>query len=98
MFSSLVGRLRILGLIEGFSFIALVFIAMPLKYIFGKPEAVSVIGSLHGGLFVLLVLFAIYVGYVKGWSFWKVTVWVLIGSVLPFGPFVVDHKLLKPLS
>lgn len=97
-FNNIVGRLRLLGILEGISFVLLVFVAMPLKYIGGKPEMVRIIGSIHGGLFVLLVLFAFYVGYEKNWKFSKVTLWVLLGSVLPFGPFVVDHKILKNLG
>ena len=95
---SSVGRLRVLGIIEGISMLVLLFIAMPLKYMAGKPEMVRLVGSIHGGLFVLLVLYALYVGFEKGWSFWKVTVWILIGSIFPFGPFIVDHKLLKGLD
>ncbi len=91
------GRLRLLGMVEGLSMLLLVFVAMPLKYLVGKPEMVRLVGSVHGGLFILLVLYALYVGYEKGWSFWKVTVWVLAGSIFPFGPFVVDHKILKKL-
>ncbi len=94
-FRNAVGRLRVLGFIEGLSMLILVFIAMPLKYMAGKPEMVKLVGSIHGGLFILLALYALYVGFEKGWSFWKVTIWILIGSVFPFGPFVVDHYVLK---
>ena len=93
-----VGRLRLLGIIEGLSMLLLLFVAMPLKYLAGQPEMVRLVGSAHGGLFVLLVLYALYVGYEQGWNFWKVTVWILIGSIFPFGPFLVDHKLLKGLA
>jgi integral membrane protein len=95
LLNSSVGRLRVLGFIEGVSMVVLLFIAMPLKYMAGKPEMVSLVGSIHGGLFVLLCLYALYVGYEKGWNFWKTTVWILVGSIFPFGPFIVDHKLLK---
>lgn len=97
LLSDNVGRLRLLGMIEGLSMLVLLFIAMPLKYLAGKPEMVRIVGSIHGGLFILLVLYALYVAYEKGWNFWKVTFWVWVGSIFPFGPFIVDHKILKNL-
>ena len=42
----------VVGYLEGFSFLVLMFYAMPLKYIAGEPEMVTQFGSLHGGLFV----------------------------------------------
>lgn len=82
---------------EGVSMLLLVFVAMPLKYMAGQPEMVRIVGSIHGGLFILLVLYALYVGFEQGWSFRKVTFWVLAGSIFPFGPFIVDHKILRNL-
>lgn len=93
-----VGRLRLLGMIEGVSMLLLLFVAMPLKYWAGKPEMVTVVGQAHGLLFILLVVFALYLGIKNAWSFKKVTFWVWVGSVFPFGTFVVDHKILKKLD
>ena len=72
----------------------LVFVAMPLKYMAGQPEMVRIVGSVHGGLFILLVLYALYVGFEMGWSFWKVTFWILVGSIFPFGPFLAIGALI----
>ena len=93
-----VGRLRLLGLVEGLSMLVLVFVAMPLKYLAGQPEMVRLVGSVHGALFIVLVLYALYVGYEQGWSFRKVTMWILVGSVFPFGPFIADHRILRKLQ
>ena len=38
---------------EGWSFILLLGVAMPLKYIWGQPMAVSIVGAIHGGLSTL---------------------------------------------
>ena len=46
--SDTLGRLRVTGLLEGLSFIILLAIAMPLKYLAGKPEMVSIVGMAHG--------------------------------------------------
>ena len=50
--STALGRLRLAGLLEGWSFVVLLFIAMPLKYAAGQPEAVRVVGMAHGVLFL----------------------------------------------
>jgi integral membrane protein len=93
---SQLGILRILGLLEGSSLIALIFIAMPLKYVFESPLAVQVVGPIHGVLFILFVLISLTVSIAQGWSFWKTTWKVMLSSFVPFGTFYVDAKILKP--
>ena len=56
MFSSSIGRLRTVGLLEGVSFVLLLTVAMPLKYAAGMPMAVKIAGWIHGGLFMLLLI------------------------------------------
>lgn len=93
---SSLGRLRVIGFLEGLSFLVLLFIAMPLKYWAGDPRAVQVVGMAHGVLFVLYVAAVIQASLAYGWKI-KVTAWLLVASFLPFGPFVADAKLLKTL-
>lgn len=88
------GRLRVIGWWEGASFLLLLFVAMPLKYLAGQPLAVRYVGLAHGVLFVAFVWAALHATAVQGWN-WKRTGLVLLGSVLPFGPFVVDARLLR---
>jgi integral membrane protein len=90
-----VGRLRFIGWWEGVSFLVLLGIAMPLKYLAGEPGAVRVVGMAHGLLFVLYVLAAIHAALEYNWS-WKRTSLVLLASVVPAGPFIVDAKILRP--
>lgn len=92
MISPAESRLRLLGLAEGLSFILLVFIAMPLKYVFNQPEAVRVVGSIHGGLFVLYVLAVLGVAFVQKWRIPR-AILALAVSVIPFGPFLFDKRL-----
>jgi integral membrane protein len=55
-----------IGKIEGYSYLVLVFIAMPLKYFFDTPEWVRPIGSIHGVLFVgFMILLALMFFKVK---------------------------------
>jgi integral membrane protein len=88
------GRLRVIGWWEGVSFLALLLVAMPLKYFWDMPLAVRVVGMAHGVLFMLYVLAAIQAALDYNWP-WKKTALVLIASVLPVGPFVVDAKILR---
>jgi integral membrane protein len=88
------GRLRIIGFWEGISFLVLLGIAMPLKYFAGWPMAVSVVGMAHGILFMLYLWAAIQVAMDRDWP-WQRTAAVLVASVLPAGPFVVDAKILR---
>ncbi len=94
MFTTAIGRLRIIGILEGTSFLVLLLIAMPLKYWADLPIAVTIVGALHGLLFVLYLLAVLNVWIVERWSFLKVLL-AGLASVLPFGPFIVDKKLLQ---
>ena len=87
-------KLRILGVIEGFSTLALFGIAMPLKYIAGMPMAVTIVGSIHGLLFLGLVTMFL-VGMKRIPIPPGLTAFGIVGAVVPFGPFVVDHWLGK---
>jgi integral membrane protein len=88
------GRLRVIGWWEGVSFLVLLAIAMPLKYLAGWPMAVRVVGMAHGILFLLYVLAAIQAALDHDWP-WKRTAAVLLASILPAGPFVIDAKILR---
>jgi len=86
------GRLLAVGHLEGISFLILVGIAMPLKYVWHMPEAVKVFGMAHGVLFLvfLVTIFQAWgdraiTGKQAGLSF--------LASLLPFGPFFLDRRL-----
>jgi integral membrane protein len=89
-----IGRLRVIGFWEGVSFLVLLGIAMPLKYWAGEPGAVRVVGMAHGILFLLYVWAAVQAALEHNWP-WKRTAVVLVASLLPAGPFVVDAKILR---
>jgi integral membrane protein len=88
------GRLRIIGFWEGVSFLLLLGVAMPLKYLAGWPDAVRVVGMAHGILFVLYLGAAMQVAQERDWP-WRRTVLVMVASLLPAGPFVIDAKILR---
>ncbi len=85
------------GIIEGISTLVLFFVAMPLKYIYDQPMAVTLAGMIHGFLFLgLIALFVIGKSIVPLST--KMVIGGIIGAILPFGPFVVDVKLYKLLK
>ena len=92
MLSNPIGRLRLIGLIEGISFLVLLFVAMPLKYAAGIPEAVKYVGWAHGVLFVLFILALLQASAETDWSLRKMA-GAFIASVVPFGTFVLDRQL-----
>jgi integral membrane protein len=79
------------GYLEGFSFLILMGYAMPLKYIAGDPEMVSLMGSLHGGLFVAYIAL-LFLGVGKHWTF-TALIHGFIAAVVPAGPFLFEGML-----
>lgn len=89
-----ISRLRTIGIYEGVSYLLLLGIAMPLKYMADIPEAVKYTGWAHGVLFVLYMISVLEVTLTHNWSIKKVAA-AVVASLLPFGPFILDKKLLK---
>ena len=82
-----------ISILEGLSFLILLFIAMPLKYIYEMPQMVQQVGMAHGVLFIAYVLGGILLYKPMNWSLKQIAV-ILGCSVLPFGPFYVERKYL----
>jgi integral membrane protein len=92
MFTTPIGRLRLIGFIEGLSFLILLGIAMPLKYIADMPEAVTFVGPLHGVLFSLYLLAISHAWFLRKLTLGS-SLLAFIAAFLPFGPFLLDRKL-----
>ena len=87
-----VRRLRAISILEGISYLVLLGIAVPLKYLADIPEAVRLVGSLHGALTILFLLAVIHVWVARRWPLVRVVV-ALVASVIPFGAFALDSRL-----
>ncbi|WP_338552780.1 MFS transporter [Paenibacillus sp. KS-LC4] len=86
--------LRMTGLLDGISLLVLLGIAMPLKYIWGFDKAVTIVGSIHGGIFCLYAAAILYAAIRVKWSLlWSAA--AVIAAFVPFGNFVLDWKLKK---
>jgi integral membrane protein len=85
---------RIIALLEGVSYILLLFVAVPLKYWGGDEQWVKLLGMPHGLLFVSYVIFAFLIKENENWGIKDLGI-VLLASILPFGTFYVEWKYLK---
>ena len=83
---------RLLGFFEASSLLILLFLAMPLKYIYGIPLAVRIVGSIHGALFTLYIISGFFYAKQARWSFAKL-LFAYFLAVVPFGTFILDKKL-----
>src|SRR4028119_1281629 len=90
-----IGRLRVLGYLEGISLLLLIFVGMPLKYYADDPDFVKAVGPVHGALFLWFVFATASVSIEERWQFSRTTK-VLIACIIPFGTFYVDKTILKP--
>jgi len=92
MWNKPIQLLRITGIMDGISLLVLLAIAMPLKYGLGIDMAVTIAGSIHGGIFVLYALAIAYAQLRLQWNIlWSAA--AMLVAFIPFGNFVLDRKL-----
>lgn len=87
---------RITALLEGVSYILLLFLATPVKYLLNDPQYVKLLGMPHGLLFIGYIILAFMMKSELKWHNKQLTA-VLVASIIPFGTFYIDRKYLKPL-
>lgn len=80
--------LRATGWAEAVSFLVLLGVAMPLKYLAGRPEAVKIVGWIHGLLFTLFCVALLFARLPL-----RRAAEVFVVSLLPFGPFLFDRRI-----
>ena len=77
---------------EGISYLLLLFIAMPVKYILEEPLLVKVVGMGHGVLFILFMFLLLTTALEHKWKLPFISM-AFIASLLPFGTFYLEKKL-----
>lgn len=93
LFTTPLGRFRLVAALEGMSFLVLLCIAMPLKYIWGQPAMVEGVGLIHGLLFVLYILAVLLNREALRWNL-RQTALAMFLSVVPFGTFFVTGRMM----
>ncbi|MDQ3368585.1 MAG: DUF3817 domain-containing protein [Myxococcota bacterium] len=86
------GRFRLISLIEGLSYVVLLAVAMPLKYLAHEPAAVRIVGGIHGALFVLFALALLAVKVQLRWSVRTCAI-AMLAAILPLGAFWLERGL-----
>lgn len=97
LLKSKIGRLRILGFLEGVSLLVLLFVAVPMKYLFENPILSQTLGPIHGAIFLLFLFNTLSVGIEKNWKFSSTTWKIILACFIPFGTFYIDNKILNKL-
>jgi integral membrane protein len=90
-------QLRLIAFLEGSSFLALLFIAMPLKYLAGLPLAVRIVGSVHGLLFLMFMAALYRARRERHWPLRR-SLLAFVSSIVPFGTFIFDRSLRREIA
>ena len=85
---------RIISLLEGISYILLLFVAVPIKYFGNDEQYVKLLGMPHGLLFVVYIVLAFLIKDQMKWNT-QTLLQVLLASIIPFGTFYIDKKYLR---
>ena len=85
---------RIIAFLEGLSYILLLFIASPLKWLYNNDAYVKILGMPHGLLFIIYLIMAVVIRPKFEWTN-KTFIIILLAALVPFGTFYVDYKYLK---
>ena len=85
---------KIISYLEGLSYLGLLFIGVPMKYMMENDKVVKMLGMPHGFLFMAYIISAIYLSSLGNPFKWtkKVFFVVLVASIIPFGTFYIDKK------
>ena len=86
-------KFRLVALAEALSYLALLA-ATVVKRGFDGPDLVSVLGPIHGILFLAYVLLALLVREEQEWTPWQ-TIVVIVAAAIPFGAFVVNSRMVR---
>ena len=85
---------QLLGRLEGFSFLFLLMVAMPLKYCIHMPIGVRILGPVHGALFLGYCAMAFWLASEQEWPL-KQHLLAYAAAVFPFGTFLFERKYLR---
>ncbi|MGX7686084.1 DUF3817 domain-containing protein [Flectobacillus sp. BAB-3569] len=98
LFKTKLGRIRIIGFLEGLSLLVLIFVAIPMKHFFHNPTLSKFLGPIHGAIFLVFVLNTMSLAIEQNWKF-RTTTWkIIVACFIPFGTFYIDHKIFKHLK
>ena len=90
----MINLFRLITLLEGSSYLLLLFVAVPLKYLMGDESYVKLLGMPHGVLFIAYIILSFVMRKKMNWNTTSF-ITILLASIIPFGTFYVDKKYLS---
>jgi integral membrane protein len=93
----LIKQFDTIAVLEGWSFILLIFIAMPFKYLLDYPLLVKYLGWAHGVLFVLYMIWLTRCAIELSWKV-GFAIWAFVAAFIPFGTFKLHSQLKERYS
>jgi integral membrane protein len=85
-------RFRIIAYVVGVFLLILAFVAMPLKYLADSPTLVSIVGPVHGFLYMVYLVVAFDLAVRAKWSLTR-SVLVLLAGTVPIMSFVAERRV-----
>lgn len=92
--SGVLTRYRVMAWVTGVLLLVLVLVAMPMKYVGDDDRLVSVVGVLHGWLYMAYLVVAFLLAHRLRWSLGR-TVLLLLAGTVPFMSFVAERAVLR---
>lgn len=87
-----VNLFRLISIIEGLSYLVLLYFAIYHKRILGQEDAIRTPGMIHGVLFVIFCMSLAHVWLDRGWN-WKKVGFAFLCSLVPLAPFYLERKI-----
>ena len=84
-------RFRFMALLTGTMLLILVFVAVPLHYIWDRPFLSAIVGPIHGFLYAVYVVVAFDLTRRAHWSMGRTVLYLLAGTI-PFASFVAEKR------
>lgn len=88
------GLLRLSSLLDGLSFIILLYFAIYEKRILGDEAAVRIPGMVHGVIFTIFLILLYFTMEKRRWPIRRAAL-VFVCSLIPFAPFFLEPSLKK---
>jgi integral membrane protein len=85
---------RVAAWVTGIGLLVLVFIAMPLKYFFGEPRPVALVGMMHGFLYMAYIVCTLILAERCRWRPLDAVV-ILLAGTIPIASFVAERQVLR---
>jgi integral membrane protein len=85
---------RVAAWVTGVGLLVLVFIAMPLKYFFGEPRPVALVGMMHGFLYMAYIVCTLILAERCRWRPLEAVV-ILLAGTIPIASFVAERQVTR---